>query len=157
MHSSLIDDNQFDAVTSVDVSLSDGVDDVLGCVKHDLFILSQLLDQEVVADELIIQDGGTELGTGALHTIGQFIEGADCVITVDDALALLVKTAEEVEGVEGHEAARVERVAEELGERLYGGRLLESALIGLHFRQQELVQGLDVCDHATRGDHALIG
>lgn len=59
MHTGLIDDYEFDTITSVYVSLSDGVDDILGSVEHDLFILSELLDQEVVTHELVVQDGCT--------------------------------------------------------------------------------------------------
>ncbi len=83
-----------------------------------MFILSQLLNQEVVADKLVVQNGGSQLRTRALNAISQFIEGSNCVIAINDALTLLVKTAKEVEGIERHEPARVKCVSEKLSERL---------------------------------------
>ena len=116
MNSVAINNDQFDTITSVNISFSNRVDDVLGCVEDYLSILSELLHKEVVPDELIIEDGSTQLGARALHAIGQLVVGADSVIAIDDALSFLVQAAQEVESVEGHEAARVEGVAQELGE-----------------------------------------
>ena len=61
MDSVAVDNNEFDAVTGVYISFSDGVYDVLGGVEHDLFILSELLHKEVMADELVVQDGSAQL------------------------------------------------------------------------------------------------
>jgi hypothetical protein len=65
-----INNDQFDAITSVNISFSNRIDDVLGSVEDNLSILSELLHKEVVPDELIIEDGGAQLGTRTLHAIG---------------------------------------------------------------------------------------
>ena len=66
-----VDSDDFNHVTSVDVSLSDRVDDVLGGVLDLLLALRKLFDQKVVADELVVQDGGTKLGSTTLHTVSE--------------------------------------------------------------------------------------
>mgnify|MGYP007048371097 CR=1 FL=1 len=57
-----VDCHNLNIVTSVDVSLSDRVDDVLGRVDDLFLALGQHLDLEVVADELVVQNGRTKLG-----------------------------------------------------------------------------------------------
>ena len=98
-------------VTCVDVSLGNRVDDIFGCVLRNFNIGGNLLDEEVVADELVIKNRRTELRAGALHTIGQLVIRSDGIIAIDDTLTFLIETTQQVEGIEGHEAARVQSVA----------------------------------------------
>jgi len=55
-------------VTCVDVSLGNRVDDIFGCVLRNFIIGGNLLDEEVVAYELVIKDWRTKLRAGALYT-----------------------------------------------------------------------------------------
>ena len=151
-----VDSDDFNHVTSVDVSLSDRVDDVLGGVLNLLLALRQYLDLEVVTHELVVKDGSTELRTGALHTIGDLVIRANGIIPVDDTFAVL-DTAEQVEGVVWHEAAAVERGRELLGDAGRGGRALVLHLVLADHEQQVLVEGLDVGHHACRGQDSCLG
>ena len=100
-----INSNDFNLVTSVDVSLSNGVNNVLGNVLDLINILWKLLDQEVMALELVIEDGNTQLGAATLHTVGNCVVRTDCIISIDDSLSLLTDTTKQVECVVRHEAS----------------------------------------------------
>ena len=151
-----INNYKFDSISSVNISLCDWVNDILCGVEHNLLIWGELLDQEVVADKLVVQDGCTELRAWSLHTISQFIVRANSIIAINNTLSLLIKTTEKVKGIEWHEATRVKCVTEKLSEWLNGWRLLESALISLYLWDQQLVQSLNIGNHTSWGDDALI-
>jgi hypothetical protein len=48
-------------ITSVNISFSNRIDDILCCFLRLFQILSKLLHEEVVANELIIKNGSTQL------------------------------------------------------------------------------------------------
>lgn len=74
VHSVLVNEDEFDLVTGVDVSLGNGVDDVLCSLLNLLHVLGKLLHEEVVSHELVVEDGCSELGARALHTIGELVK-----------------------------------------------------------------------------------
>ena len=56
-----INSNDFDIVTSVDVSFSDRIDDILSCIFNFFLALWKNLDLKVMANELVIKNGNTKL------------------------------------------------------------------------------------------------
>ena len=77
----LVNEDHLDIITSINISLSDGVNGVLGRVLSCLPVLSELGVQVVVALELIVEHGAAELLACTLHT------DYDLVITADGILA----------------------------------------------------------------------
>jgi hypothetical protein len=139
MNACAVDDNDLNTITSVDVSFSNWVNDILGSLFGFLNILSEFLDQEVMANELIIKNRGTKLAARPLNTICQLVIWTNGIITKDNTLPVLVKTAKQIKRIERHEAAWVECIAEKLSQGLDCGRPLKCALIGLHLGDQELM------------------
>ena len=103
-----VDCHNLDVVSSVDVSLCDRVDDILGRILDLLLTLGQNLHLEIVTNELIVQNRGSKLRSRTLDTIGQLIIGAYSIIAVNDSFTFL-DAAKKVKGVVGHEAATVKR------------------------------------------------
>ena len=109
-----------------------------------------------MAHELIIEQWSSHVLSRALATVAHGIVRANSIITVDNSLAGLVQSAEKVEGVVWHEPAAVEGVAEELGETLGVWLSLVKSLVNLHLGDHVLVKSLNISDHATGSDHALL-
>ena len=114
MNTIAVDNNYFDTIASVDISLSNWVDNILSCFLSSLDIWSNLLDQEIMADKLVIKNGCTKLRARTLNTVSELIVRSDGIISVDDTLAVFIKAAQQIEGVEGHKAAWVKSVSKKL-------------------------------------------
>ena len=115
MNTITIDNNEFNLITSVYISFSNWIDNILSSLLCCSDVWGYLFYEEVVTDKLVVEDGSTKLWAGTLNTIGEFIVGTNSIVTEYDTLSVLVETAQEVERIEGHEAARVKGVTKELG------------------------------------------
>jgi len=151
----VVDEDNLDVVTSVNVTLSDRVDDILACVLGLFLVGWQHFDFEVMAVELVVEDWATELHTGALGTVSHLIVGADSIVAEDGTFTVLVETAEQVECVVWHESSAVESDRQELGNALCGWLTSVLHNIGANACDQVLVKGLNVRYHTSRGNDAL--
>ena len=145
----LVDSANLNTVSRVDVSLGDRVDDILGSVAHFLLACWEHLDHAVVSNELVVEDWGSELGTRSLHSIGDLVVRADGIISIDAALAILIDSTEQIEGVVWHEAAAVEDVHKSWGHGLDSWLFLVLHLVHLDDEEQVLVQSLHIGNHAA--------
>lgn len=157
MNTSLVDSDELDTITSVDVSLGDRVNDVLRGLLNLGLRLGQHFHLVVVTHELVIKDRGTKLTSRSLDTVGELIIRADSIVAENTADTVFVEAAKQVEGVEGHEATSVEGVGQKLGNALNSGLLFVLHLVDPDLRDQVSVQGLDIGDHTGGGQHAGIG
>ena len=154
MNSILVNSDDLDSITSVDVSFSNRVDDIFGSVLNFLLGLGQHFHLVVVANELVVQNRGTELGTRSLDTIGQLIVRTNSIITEDAANTVLIKSAKQVEGIERHESSAIERIRQELGNRFHTGLFLVLHHIDLDSCDQVSVESLNISDHTGTSEHA---
>lgn len=150
------DFDNLDVVTGVDVSLSDRVDDILGASLYIGSVLREFHLHVIVTDELVVEERRTHLGARALHTISQRAVRADGIIAVDDTLVVSRETAEQVERIVRHEATAVQGVHEQLSEGLsVRVSVVVLSAIDLDLGDEQLVQRINIGDHATGRDDAL--
>ena len=107
-HTIFVDSDDLDEVTGVNVSLGNGVNDVLGGVLDLLLVLRQHLNLEVVTNKLVVKNRRTKLTARALNTISELIVATNGIIAIDLTLAVITNAAEQVEGVVGHEPPTVQ-------------------------------------------------
>lgn len=155
-HSISITCYDLDIVTSVDVSLSDRIDDVLSRALNILLAFRQDLDLEVVANELVVKNRCSKLRAWALHAIRNRVVGPNCIVAIHDTFATFIDTTEQVKGVVRHEAATVKCHRELLGDALGWRRSLVLHLILTNHELEVLVEGFDIGDHTSWSQDGII-
>ena len=150
-----VNEDDFDVVTSVDVTLCNGVDDVLACVFRFFLIGWQNLYFKVMAYELVVENWGTELHTRALSSISQLVVRTDSIVAEDCSFTFLIEATKQIKRIVWHKSSAVKSAREEFSDAF--SRRLTSVLhyISANTRDQVLVQCLHICHHACRGNDAL--
>lgn len=112
----------------------------------------------MLAAKNAVEEGLDEGGTGACGAELEGLGGADGVVGVAHAGALLVEAADDVEGVVGEGASSVENGGEELRERLGGGRAAAVVVLEpLDAELEHLLQLEAIGLHAAGREHGLGG
>lgn len=92
-----IDNGHLDAISSINISLGNRVNCILGCVLGSLSILSQFWIQIIMTLELVVKNWTSKLFTCTLNTDDDFIITTNCIISVNNTFAFLGQTTEKRE------------------------------------------------------------